>query len=57
MKTFSIMSAICLVVLGSSLAAGQTHRGDPRTEEAVNEKHCLHCHGRNWTAPDRMGST
>ncbi len=45
MKTFSIMSAIWLVVLGSSLAAGQTHRGDPRNGQAVYEKHCLHCHG------------
>jgi cytochrome c oxidase cbb3-type subunit 3 len=45
MKTFSMLSAVCLVILGSSLAVGQTHRGNPRDGQAIYEKQCLRCHG------------
>ena len=45
MKTFSILCALCLVILGSSWAAGQTHRGNPRDGQAIYEKTCLRCHG------------
>ncbi len=45
MKTFSILSAVCLVILGSSLAAGPTNRGNPRDGQAIYEKQCLRCHG------------
>lgn len=45
MKTFSILSAVCLVILGSSLAVGQTNRGNPREGQAIYEKQCLRCHG------------
>lgn len=45
MKTFSILSAVCLVILGSSLAAGQTNRGNPREGQGIYEKQCLRCHG------------
>lgn len=45
MKTFSILCALCLVILGSSWAAGQTHRGNPRDGQAIYEKNCLRCHG------------
>ncbi|TKS61238.1 MAG: cytochrome c553 [Nitrospira sp.] len=45
MKVLSVISAICLVVLGSSWAAGQTARGNPREGQAVYEKNCLRCHG------------
>lgn len=44
-KVLSVISAICLVVLGSSWAAGQTARGNPREGQAVYEKNCLRCHG------------
>lgn len=45
MKNLSILFAICLVILGSSLAAGQTNRGNPRDGQAIYEKQCLRCHG------------
>jgi cytochrome c oxidase cbb3-type subunit 3 len=45
MKVLSVISAVCLVVLGSSWAAGQTARGNPKEGQAVYEKNCLRCHG------------
>lgn len=45
MKTFNILSTVCLVVLASSWAAGQTNRGNPREGQAIYEKQCLRCHG------------
>jgi cytochrome c oxidase cbb3-type subunit 3 len=45
MKTFSILTAVSLVILASSLAAGQTNRGNPREGQAIYEKQCLRCHG------------
>lgn len=41
----AVISALCLVVLGSSWAAGQTPRGDPKSGQAVYQQHCLRCHG------------
>jgi cytochrome c oxidase cbb3-type subunit 3 len=45
MKTLSILCAISLVILGSSWAAGQTNRGNPREGQAIYENNCLRCHG------------
>ena len=45
MKTFSILSAVCLVILGSTWATAQTNRGNPRDGQAIYEKNCLRCHG------------
>lgn len=45
MKGISIIGVICVVVLGSSWAAGQTARGNPQEGQAVYEKNCLRCHG------------
>jgi cytochrome c oxidase cbb3-type subunit 3 len=45
MKTFSILSTVCLVILASSWAAGQTNRGNPKEGQAIYEKQCLRCHG------------
>ncbi len=45
MKVLSVICAVCLVVLGSSWAAGQTVRGNPKDGQAVYEKNCLRCHG------------
>jgi cytochrome c oxidase cbb3-type subunit 3 len=45
MKTFSILSSVFLVILASSLAAGQTNRGNPREGQAIYEQQCLRCHG------------
>ena len=45
MKTFSILSTVCLIILASSWAAGQTNRGNPREGQAIYEKQCLRCHG------------
>jgi mono/diheme cytochrome c family protein len=45
MKTFSILTTVCLVILAGSWAAGQTNRGNPRNGQAIYEKHCLRCHG------------
>ena len=45
MKVLSVIGAVCLVVLGSSWAAGQTARGNPKEGQAVYEKNCLRCHG------------
>lgn len=41
----AVISALCLVALGSSWAAGQTPRGDAKSGQAVYEQHCLRCHG------------
>lgn len=41
----AVISALCLVVLGSSWAAGQTPRGDPKSGQVVYQQHCLRCHG------------
>ncbi len=45
MKTFSVICALSIVILGSSLVAGQTARGNPEAGQAVYEKQCLRCHG------------
>ncbi|MBI3356396.1 MAG: cytochrome c [Nitrospirae bacterium] len=45
MKILSVISTICLVLLGSSWATGQTTRGNPKEGQAVYEKSCLRCHG------------
>ena len=39
MKTFSILSAVCLVILGSTWATAQTNRGNPRDGQAANHWH------------------
>ncbi len=45
MRTFSVICALGIVILGSSWAAGQTARGNPEAGQAVYEKQCLRCHG------------
>ena len=45
MKAIGIIGALCAIVLGSSLAIGQTVRGNPKEGQAVYEKNCLRCHG------------
>lgn len=45
MKAISIIGAICVIAFGSSWAAGQTIRGNPKEGQAVYEKNCLRCHG------------
>ncbi|MDP1768907.1 MAG: cytochrome c [Nitrospirota bacterium] len=45
MNILSVISAVCLVVLGSSWAIGQTPRGNPKDGHVVYEKNCLRCHG------------
>ena len=45
MKLFTVISALCLIVLGSSWVAGQTVRGNPKAGQAVYEQTCLRCHG------------
>lgn len=45
MKAFSVISAVCLIVLASSWAAGQTPRGNPKDGQAVYGQYCLRCHG------------
>ena len=43
MKTFNILSVVCLLILGSSWAAAQTNRGNPRDGQAIYDKQCLRC--------------
>jgi cytochrome c oxidase cbb3-type subunit 3 len=45
MKVLSVIIAMYLVVLGSTWAAGETARGNPKEGQAVYEKNCLRCHG------------
>jgi mono/diheme cytochrome c family protein len=45
MKTFSVICALGIIILGSSWAAGQNARGNPDAGQAVYEKQCLRCHG------------
>jgi mono/diheme cytochrome c family protein len=45
MKGFSIMSAVCLIILASSWANAQTSRGNPKEGQAVYTQYCLRCHG------------
>ncbi len=45
MKVLSVIIAVYLVVLGSTWAAGETVRGNPKEGQAVYEKNCLRCHG------------
>jgi len=54
MKTFSILFAVCLVILGSSWASGQAPRGNPQEGQAIYEKQCLRCHGQqlDGTGPE-----
>ena len=46
MKVLSVICAVCLVVLGSTWAAGQTVHGNPKEGQSVYEKNCLRCHGK-----------
>jgi len=45
MKVLSVISVLFLILLGSTWAAGQTARGNPKGGQAVYEKNCLRCHG------------
>ena len=45
MKIFSVVSMVCLIVLASSWAAGQTTRGNPKEGQTVYGQYCLRCHG------------
>jgi cytochrome c oxidase cbb3-type subunit 3 len=45
MKGFSIVIAVCLIVLASSWAVGQTTRGNSKEGQAVYKQYCLRCHG------------
>ncbi len=45
MKVFSVISAMCLIVLAGSWAVGQTTRGNPKEGQAVYGQYCLRCHG------------
>lgn len=45
MKTFSVLCALGVIILGSSWAAGQSARGNPEAGLAIYEKQCLRCHG------------
>jgi cytochrome c oxidase cbb3-type subunit 3 len=45
MKAFSMISAVCVIVLASSWAIGQTTRGNPKEGQAVYTQYCLRCHG------------
>jgi cytochrome c oxidase cbb3-type subunit 3 len=45
MKRFSVISAMCLIVLVSSWAAGQTGRGNLKEGHRVYQQYCLRCHG------------
>ena len=45
MKGFSIIIAVCLIVLASSWAVGQTTRGNPKEGQAIYKQYCLRCHG------------
>lgn len=47
MKSLSVMSVVCLVLLASSWAAGQTVRGNSKEGQALYQKNCLRCHGNN----------
>jgi mono/diheme cytochrome c family protein len=54
MKVFSFISAMCLIVLASSWAVGQTTRGNLKEGQAVYGQYCLRCHGDklNGNGPD-----
>ena len=45
MKVFGVIGAVCLIVLASSWAVGQTIRGNPKEGQAVYRQNCLRCHG------------
>ena len=45
MKVFSLISAVCVIVLASSWADGQTTRENPKGGQAVYTQYCLRCHG------------
>ena len=45
MKVFSSISAVCVIVLASSWAAGPTTRGNPKEGQSVYGQYCLRCHG------------
>ena len=45
MKVFSVISAVCLIVLANSWAAGQTTRQDPKGGQTIYAHYCLRCHG------------
>jgi mono/diheme cytochrome c family protein len=41
----AVISALCLIVLGSSWAAGQTPLGNAKNGQGIYQQHCLRCHG------------
>jgi mono/diheme cytochrome c family protein len=45
MKIFSMISAVCVIVLASSWAVGQTTRENLKEGQAVYGQYCLRCHG------------
>jgi cytochrome c oxidase cbb3-type subunit 3 len=45
MKVLSVISAVCLIVLANSWAAGQTTRENLKGGQAVYAQYCLRCHG------------
>ena len=44
MKSFFV-GALALILVGTSMAAAQTVRGNPKAGESVYKQHCLRCHG------------
>lgn len=45
MKRFIVVTALSVIILGSSWAVGQTPRGNPKEGQPVYQQHCLRCHG------------
>ena len=45
MKVFSMISAVCVIVLACSWAYGQTTRGNLKEGHRVYQQYCLRCHG------------
>ena len=54
MKAFSVICTVCLIVLASSWAAGQTPRENPKGGQVVYAQYCLRCHGErlDGTGPE-----
>jgi mono/diheme cytochrome c family protein len=54
MKAFSAIIAVCVIVLASSWAAGQTTRGNPKGGQSIYAQYCLRCHGEqlDGTGPE-----
>ncbi len=41
----AVIGALCLVILTSSWAVGQTPRGNAQAGQSIYQEHCLRCHG------------